>query len=192
MSTSVSRAAKRLLGLSSDDTFVQLLQEAEQLPADQDGRPRHSFWRPLVDTRRSRPSWPSILATKSWGLIGKGGMGAVYKARHRMMDRTVALKIISRELVCKPEAVDRFHREVKTAARLSHSNIVTAYDAEQAGDVHFLVMEHVDGIDFAHTVKDRGALPIADACDYVRQAAIGLAVRPRNGAWSIATLSRTT
>ena len=106
--------------------------------------------------------------------IGKGGMGAVYQARHRMMDRTVALKIINPELMRKPEAVDRFHREVKAAARLSHPNIVTAYDAEQAGDVHFLVMEYVDGVDLSHTVKDRGALPIAEACDYVRQAAIGL------------------
>jgi serine/threonine protein kinase len=108
-------------------------------------------------------------------LIGKGGMGDVYKARHRMMERTVALKIINRELVRKPEAVDRFHREVKTAARLSHPNIVTAYDAEQqAGDVHFLVMEYVDGVDLSQIIKDRGALPIAEACDYIRQAAIGL------------------
>lgn len=108
------------------------------------------------------------------GLIGKGGMGDVYEARHRMMDRTVALKIINREFVRKPEAVDRFHREVKTAARLTHPNIVTAHDAEQAGDVHFLVMEYVDGVDLARAVKKQGALTVADACDYVRQAAIGL------------------
>ena len=108
------------------------------------------------------------------GLIGKGGMGDVFKATHRMMERTVALKIIKRELVQKPEAVDRFHREVKAAAKLSHPNIVTAYDAEQAGDVHFLVMEYVDGSDLSQLINDQGALPIADACNCIRQAAIGL------------------
>ena len=163
-----------IVGLSSDDTFVGLLQEARQLPTDQtvdqDGSPAkpssssHDVPAPLAE----HPRYEIV------GLIGKGGMGDVYKARHRMMERTVALKIINRELVRKPEAVDRFHREVKTAAQLSHPNIVTAYDAEQAGDVHFLVMEYVDGVDLSHTVKDRGALPIAEACDYIRQAAIGL------------------
>ena len=162
-----------LLGLSSDDTFVQLLQEVEQLPTDKtidhdivSGEPKskRDVPGPLVE----HPRYELL------GLIGKGGMGDVYQATHRLMERTVALKIINRELVCKPEAVDRFHREVKTAARLTHPNIVTAYDAEQAGDVHFLVMEYVDGVDLAHTVKRQGALPIRRACDYVRQAAIGL------------------
>ncbi len=108
------------------------------------------------------------------GLIGKGGMGDVYKAKHRMMDRTVALKIIKRELVQNSQAVDRFHREVKAAAKLSHPNIVTSHDAEQVGDVHFMVMEYVDGFDLSHIIKDRGALPVDEACNYVRQAAIGL------------------
>ena len=108
------------------------------------------------------------------GLIGKGGMGDVYQARHRMMDRTVALKVINRNLVRKREAVDRFHREVKAAAQLSHPNIVTAFDAEQAGDVHFLVMEFVDGTDLSDIIKERGTLSIDTACDYVRQVAIGL------------------
>ncbi len=101
-------------------------------------------------------------------------MGDVYKARHRKMERTVALKVINRGLVRKAEAIDRFHREVKAAAQLSHPNIVTAYDADQAGDFHFMVMEYVDGVDLSQTVKDRGALPVAEACDYIRQAAIGL------------------
>ncbi len=163
-----------LLSLSSDDTFVELLQEAEQLPSDRTVDPG----RVSLGQSSSTQDIPVPLAEhpryEILGLIGKGGMGDVYKARHRMMDRTVALKIINRELVRKPEAVDRFHREVKTAARLSHPNIVTAHDAEQAGDVHFLVMEYVDGVDLAHTVKQQDALPTAKACDYVRQAAIGL------------------
>ncbi|HSG69626.1 MAG TPA: protein kinase, partial [Planctomycetaceae bacterium] len=107
-------------------------------------------------------------------LLGKGGMGDVYQAEHIVMNRPVALKIINRELVKKSQAVERFRREVHAAARLSHPNIVTAHDAEQAGELHFLVMEFVDGIDLSRLVKERGALPVHEACDYARQAALGL------------------
>lgn len=107
-------------------------------------------------------------------LIGKGGMGDVYEAIDRKMERRVALKVINRDLFRKTEAVNRFHREVNTAAQLSHPNIVTAFDADQADDFHFMVMEFVGGADLAQIVKDQGALPVADACDYIRQAAIGL------------------
>ncbi len=107
-------------------------------------------------------------------LLGAGGMGAVYKAEHRLMERVVALKVMNRALVGGAASVERFRREVRTAARLSHPNIVAAYDAEQAGDLHFLVMEYVEGTDLARVVAERGPLPIAEACDYVRQAAAGL------------------
>jgi hypothetical protein len=107
-------------------------------------------------------------------LLGKGGMGAVYKAEHRLMERRVALKIIGHDLSTRPELVERFRREVKAAARLSHPNIVTAFDAEQAGATHFLVMEYIEGTDLARLVGERGPLPVAEACGYVRQAALGL------------------
>ena len=107
-------------------------------------------------------------------LIGAGGMGAVYKAEHQLMERRVALKVIRRELVDKPAAIERFRREVRAAARLAHPNIVTAHDAEQAGDAHFLVMEYVEGISLANLVKLKGRLPVSQACDFVRQAALGL------------------
>jgi len=107
-------------------------------------------------------------------LLGRGGMGAVYKAAHRLMDRMVALKIISQSLVGSQKAIERFRREVRAAARLSHPNIVTAYDAEQAGDSHFLVMELVDGISLARLVETQGWLPVAMACDFASQAAKGL------------------
>ncbi len=106
--------------------------------------------------------------------LGEGGMGSVYKAQHRMMNRPVALKIINPQLINHPGAVERFHREVQAAARLSHPNIVAAHDAEQAGNLHFLVMEFVDGIDLHQVVQERGPLPVAEACDYIRQAALGL------------------
>jgi WD40 repeat protein len=107
-------------------------------------------------------------------LLGAGGMGAVYKAEHRLMERPVALKVINPNLVDEPAAVERFRREVRTAARLAHPNIVTALDAEQAGNTHFLVMEYVEGTDLAEVVRRKGPLPVAHACAYVRQAALGL------------------
>ena len=72
------------------------------------------------------------------------------------------------------QAVERFEREVQAAASLTHGNIVAAYDAERAGDLHFLAMEYVEGRDLAEVVKQRGPISVADACDYIRQAAEGL------------------
>jgi serine/threonine protein kinase len=77
-------------------------------------------------------------------------------------------------LINHPHAVERFRREVQAAAQLTHPNIVTAYDAEQAGNVHFLVMEYVEGTDLASIVKHRGPLPVSEACELIRQAAEGL------------------
>jgi hypothetical protein len=108
------------------------------------------------------------------GLLGEGGMGSVYEAEHRVMQRPVALKVISRAYTASDTAVERFRREVRAAARLVHPNIVTAYDAENAGATHFLVMEYVEGVTLARLVKERGPLPVAEACGYVRQAALGL------------------
>ena len=107
-------------------------------------------------------------------LIGRGGMGNVYRAEHRLMNRPVAIKLINSQLIRQPQAVERFRREVQAAAKLTHPNIVTAYDAEQAGDVHFLVMEFVEGTDLASVVKHRGPMSVAEACDCIRQAAEGL------------------
>lgn len=106
--------------------------------------------------------------------IGQGGMGSVYRAQHRLMNRAVALKLINPQLIRHPQAVERFRREVQAAAQLAHPNIVAAYDAEQAGDVHFLAMEFVEGTDLAAVVSRRGQLPVNEACDYIRQAALGL------------------
>jgi serine/threonine protein kinase/tetratricopeptide (TPR) repeat protein len=107
-------------------------------------------------------------------LLGSGGMGAVYKAEHRRMERPVALKVMSAGLMTKSAMVERFHREAKAAARLTHANIVTAFDADQAGDAHFLVMEFVEGQSLARHVQQQGPLPAAQACAHIRQAALGL------------------
>lgn len=106
--------------------------------------------------------------------IGAGGMGQVYKALHRRMDRLVAIKTLPATSMKDPAAVARFEREVRAAAKLRHPNVVAADDADQAGGVHFLVMEFVDGRDLAAVVKKSGPLPIAAATSYVLQAARGL------------------
>jgi len=106
--------------------------------------------------------------------LGAGGMGAVYLAEHRMMGRAVALKIIHRGLIDNPRVIERFRQEVQAAARLSHPNIVAAYDADQAGGAHFLVMEFVDGMSLDRIVARNGPLDVANACSFVRQAAKGL------------------
>jgi WD40 repeat protein len=90
------------------------------------------------------------------------------------MGRVVALKVIRKEKLRSPEAVRRFYQEVQAAGQLHHPNIVLAFDAGRAGNTHFLSMEYVDGRDLAEAVKEGGPLPVAQACDYIRQAAVGL------------------
>jgi serine/threonine protein kinase len=106
--------------------------------------------------------------------LGEGGMGAVHKARHTIMGQTVAIKVIHHSRTVRPEAVARFHREIRALAQLDHPNIVRAQYADQAGEIHFLVMEYVEGKSLADLVKERGPLPVAEACEYIRQAAVGL------------------
>ena len=106
--------------------------------------------------------------------LGEGGMGVVFKARQHKLDRVVALKLIRKDRLGTPNAVRRFQREIMAAAQLAHPNVVRAYDADQVGDVHFFVMEHVPGTDLSRLVRERGRLPVAQACDYAHQAALGL------------------
>lgn len=106
--------------------------------------------------------------------IGQGGMGHVFRARHRRMKRVVALKTLPPAVTNSAESVARFQQEVEAAAKLIHPNIVTAFDAGEARGVHFLVMEFVDGKDLASVVTQRGPLAITEAIDCTLQAARGL------------------
>jgi serine/threonine protein kinase len=106
--------------------------------------------------------------------LGEGGMGRVFKARHLRMGRLAALKVIRKEKLASRNALRRFQREVRLAARLDHPNVVHAYDAGQVGSTHYFVMEYVEGTDLYRLVQKRGPLPVALACDYIRQAALGL------------------
>lgn len=113
--------------------------------------------------------------------IGAGGMGQVFKAQHRVMERLVAIKLLPPALVKDEEAVKRFQREVKAAAKLTHPNIVAALDARKERGVWCLVMEYVEGRDLARVVAQDGPLPVTRAVDYIRQAARGLAYAHKSG-----------
>jgi WD40 repeat protein/serine/threonine protein kinase len=106
--------------------------------------------------------------------LGEGGTGHVYKARHQAMRRIVALKVIRKELLTDAEVLARFYREIQVASQVAHPHVVHAYDAGPVGDTHFLAMEYVNGIDLSRQVKRSGALSVKQACDYIRQAALGL------------------
>jgi len=106
--------------------------------------------------------------------LGQGGMGRVFKAVHQTMHRIVALKVVTSQLVKTEQGRQLFLREVRAAARLMHPNIVTAYDANQIGDRHYMVMEFVDGPNLEQLVRQKGPLPVGQACDFIRQAASGL------------------
>jgi eukaryotic-like serine/threonine-protein kinase len=106
--------------------------------------------------------------------LGEGGMGKVFKARHKLMDRIVAIKFIREDLLALPNTVQRFYREVQAAAKLSHPNIVIAHDAAQVGDKHYLVTEYIEGIDLFSLLEQRGPLKPSAAALAMRQVAMGL------------------
>ena len=108
--------------------------------------------------------------------LGKGTMGKVYKARHRMMGRVVALKVLdSRYINTSKRSLPRFQREMQLVGRLDHPNVIRAFDADRIGDCHFIAMEYVAGATLEDLLKARGALPPADVVYYAAQAADGLA-----------------
>lgn len=106
--------------------------------------------------------------------IGHGGMGTVYRALHTHLNRIVALKVLPPERLADPQAVARFRQEMRVVGQLDHPHIVRAFDAGQHESTHYLVLEFADGIDLSTLAQRIGPLPIADACELVRQAAEGL------------------
>ncbi len=111
---------------------------------------------------------------KLLGLLGTGGMSSVYLAEHSKMQRLVAIKHLPQRRVNDSSYLARFYREAQAAAKLDHKNIVRAYDIDQEGNNHFLVMEYVEGRDLQTLVKDVGPLEYDLAAEYIRQAAEGL------------------
>jgi serine/threonine protein kinase len=107
--------------------------------------------------------------------LGTGGMSSVYLAEHVLMQRRVAIKVLPKNRVEDSSYLARFHREAQAAAALDHRNIVRAYDVDNDGNIHYLVMEYVEGHDLQHMVKTEGPMDYLTAADFIRQAADGLA-----------------
>ena len=113
--------------------------------------------------------------------LGQGGMGTVLLAKHRRMDRLVAIKILPITVLESKDAVARFYQEVKVAAKLTHPNIVHAYDAGEHHGFHYLVMEYVPGYDLSEVLSQLGQVPLPMALDYLKQACKGLDYAHRKG-----------
>jgi serine/threonine protein kinase len=162
-----------------DDDLVTLMRAAVKPASTMEGfDSRAETLGGAAKADRGPPEAPAELAEhpryRILELLGSGGMGSVFKAEHRLMNRQVALKVVHGNLVDNPAAVERFRQEVQAAARLSHPNIVTAHDAEQAGKVHFLVMEFVPGETLDHKLAREGRLNVPEVCGWIEQAALGL------------------
>lgn len=108
------------------------------------------------------------------GVIGAGGMGHVYLARHRHLKRLVALKVLPPHVTRDPRAVARFQREAQAASQLTHPNIVSAFDASHDKRVYYFAMEYVDGRDLASLLKTQGPFSIPQAVSCIVQTARGL------------------
>jgi len=164
------------------------------------------FWKKLTDERRSLVAFADALVTQNLctayqllialdqekpllkvgsylivDKIGEGGMGQVFRAVHQKMKREVALKVLSNRTSGDSQAAQRFTREVEAAARLSHKNIVTAYDAGDENGMPYLVMEYVVGTDLSSIVKKTGPLSVELAIGYIAQAARGFSYAHRQG-----------
>ena len=113
--------------------------------------------------------------------LGTGGMSRVYLGEHVLMQRRVAIKVLPKDRVQDSSYLARFHREAQAAASLDHRNIVRAYDVDNLGDLHYIVMEYVEGRDLMQIVKSDGPMNYVAVADYIRQAAEGLAHAHQSG-----------
>src|SRR5207302_672996 len=114
-------------------------------------------------------------------LIGRGGMGEVYRAEDLKLDQDVALKFLPEKLVQDGAALARFHREVRIAREISHPNVCRVFDIGEANGVPFISMEYVDGEDLSTLLRRIGRLPQDKAIDMSRQLCAGLAIAHDHG-----------
>lgn len=113
--------------------------------------------------------------------VGVGGMGQVFLCEHMFMRRRVAVKVLPPAKAEQPAALGRFYREARAAGGLQHPNIVRTHDIDQDGNLHFIVMDYVDGSNLLDVVKKFGPMDLGRAASYIRQVAAGLDHAFRNG-----------
>ncbi|MGA2001590.1 MAG: protein kinase [Terriglobales bacterium] len=114
-------------------------------------------------------------------MLGLGGMGAVYKAQDRELDRTIALKVIRPDLASNPEALARFKQELLTARQVTHRNVIRIFDIGEADGIKFITMEYLVGTDLRALLAERGKLPPEEAMEIIQQVCAGLAAAHSEG-----------
>ena len=113
--------------------------------------------------------------------IGDGGMAFVYEAKDKLLNRTVAVKVLRPEFVDDEEFLKKFKREAEAVASLSHPNIVNVYDVGEDGKVHYIVMEYIDGQNLKDIIKNEGTLDEYTALDITKQIAMALSAAHKKG-----------
>ncbi len=177
-------ACRRRVAELSSDSFLGRLRDAQGSPepsatnrsqvggSNIDRGPAAAFSPPPADTLP-----PELVDHPDYEVLrelGRGGMGVVYLAQNKLMGRPEVLKVVGRHVIERPGVLDRFLREIRSAAKLHHANIVASYSALRLGEGLVLAMEYVEGDDLAKLVKSRGPLPVVQACYFIYQAALGL------------------
>jgi len=165
-----------------DDTIVAALQAIER-PASTDSVSNRSAASFLINSGGSgiATGMSANWTGKRLGQylleeqIGRGGMASVWRATHQSLKRARAIKLLPVDRLIDREAIQRFFREMEITGRLEHPHLVLAHDAGEECGQPYLVMELLDGCNLGELVQRLGRLPVADACELVRQAAIGLA-----------------
>lgn len=150
-------------------------------PSDGESSDDHEF--ELFDTETASHDGPIGILGEYLLLeqIGVGGMGRVYRAEHRTMNRHVALKVLSSNIAERPDLLEQFFSEIRAVAKLMHPNIVTAFDAGTIGDTHYLVMELVEGEVLSDRIRRAGLLTGGEATNVLEQAAKALAYAHKLG-----------
>ncbi len=169
----------RAVAAQSGDDFLARLRQAHSLsstPAPAES-PTGAESAPQLAARSIANLPPELANNPQYEVLrelGRGGMGVVYLAKNKLMDRLEVLKVVNNRLSDCPGTAERFLGEIRSAARLNHANVVAAYSAVQSGDSLAFAMEYVEGEDLARLVQTQGPLPVVDACNYIQQAAVGL------------------
>src|SRR5438270_692482 len=114
-------------------------------------------------------------------MLGLGGMGAVYKAYDRDIEKTIALKVIRPDLASNPELLQRFKQELLLARQIAHKNVVRIFDVHESGGIKFITMEYIDGRDLRSLLAEHGKLPAAAALEVMQQVCAGLAAAHGEG-----------
>ena len=162
------------VGQISSDSFLDRFRDVQNAGRSQPGTGQATDF---VSPARADTLPPGFAENPDYEIkreLGRGGMGVVYLVHNKLMGRDEVVKVLGQHIIARRGVLDRFLREIRAVAKLRHQNIVTAYSATRIGESLVFSMEYVDGLDLARMVKAKGPLPVAHACNFVHQAALGL------------------